>query len=1081
MDRRILMVAAIHAVAAGVLPMPDRALAQEAAFDAAPFGSPTETLDGRSFGRRWAQPRKIRRIEVDWPPGAVVPAPDKVRVEYWHGHWDGRPDPILSETGAGGFGWVRMDDWTNGQWKQACAVMTAAGDRWTVTFEPTDGREFEKLKTPGVAYRRTLMLRLIADEPMPEPTGFRVLTDSVRRPLTVRIEFGRPREASIRLDREDSGRLTVFNGRLLSMRPIAGGELAVEGEDGWKLPPAGCGGVQAEIEMAVDPVSGRYDHTVVTVHSQIRPFSFAADEVARGDRILVDDLGALVTRGDDAVTLEAYRAALREFPGRTVYDRVFDEPEQTLARAWNDMPLKRPLYFVHGLPGNRNAMRQDPDGDIGVTNHHRWFRRNDRVNSPRDAQRKGWEGDMLQVRLGLPAGAQRGGRELLEGYLPQLRTWWQDGPVYYELSTVMDKLEGRLEDLRLDDPTVLLGRWRVVNTSADRPAGASLTFRTEIKGGPKEKLVLDGHRLLAEREGGPALRLIVRPAGGELRDGAGQVTWTVDLPPGGSQEAFLAVPSVTLTDPAAIQALAARDFQADSRRVCDFWRTLTDRTARIETPEPWLNDFYRAHLRHLQVNCLADIEPQTRRRYAHVGTFEYGVYANESVMMITDLDRRGEHEAAEQCYQTFLDFQGTVPLPGNFKTTDGLFYGADGQEAGGYNKHHGYVLWGLAEHWWFTRDRAWMERAAPKLVRGCDWVTRERQGTMVLNPDGSRPIEWGCLPAGGLEDVQDYWYWLATNSSTVWGFENLASALADFGHPEAPRLVADAAAYRQDVIRALHASRIAAPVVRLRDARYVPKYPSELYERGRCVGWLRETLEGAVFLPFMGLLAAEAPETRWILQDYEDNLYISDRYGYAIPNFDAFWFSRGGFSMQANLLDGPMPYLYRDEIKHFLRAYFNAFASAFYPEIRMCNEHSLPELGYPAGDHFKSSDEAQSTWWLRLMFIHERGGDLYLGQALPRYWLSDGRTVGIERAATHYGPMSLKIASNAAAGRIVATLTPPSRNPPRNIYLRFRHPEGRRFESVTLNGQPYDRFDTAREWVILPGTLAGPQEIAARY
>ena len=49
----------------------------------------------------------------------------------------------------------------------------------------------------------------------------------------------------------------------------------------------------------------------------------------------------------------------------------------------------------------------------------------------------------------------------------------------------------------------------------------------------------------------------------------------------------------------------------------------------------------------------------------------------------------------------------------------------------------------------------------------------------------------------------------------------------------------------------------------------------------------------------------------------------------------------------------------------------------------MCNEHSLPELGYPAGDHFKTSDEAQSTYWLRLMFVHEQGSDLYLGQAHP--------------------------------------------------------------------------------------------------
>ena len=34
----------------------------------------------------------------------------------------------------------------------------------------------------------------------------------------------------------------------------------------------------------------------------------------------------------------------------------------------------------------------------------------------------------------------------------------------------------------------------------------------------------------------------------------------------------------------------------------------------------------------------------------------------------------------------------------------------------------------------------------------------------------------------------------------------------------------------------------------------------------------------------------------------EDNLYISDTYGYDIPNFANLWFSRGGFSMQANEL-----------------------------------------------------------------------------------------------------------------------------------------------------------------------------------
>ena len=38
--------------------------------------------------------------------------------------------------------------------------------------------------------------------------------------------------------------------------------------------------------------------------------------------------------------------------------------------------------------------------------------------------------------------------------------------------------------------------------------------------------------------------------------------------------------------------------------------------------------------------------------------------------------------------------------------------------------------------------------------------------------------------------------------------------------------------------------------------------------------------------------------------------------------------------MRANLLGGPVVYLERDEIKHYLRAVFNGFASAFYPEVR---------------------------------------------------------------------------------------------------------------------------------------------------
>jgi hypothetical protein len=283
-------------------------------------------------------------------------------------------------------------------------------------------------------------------------------------------------------------------------------------------------------------------------------------------------------------------------------------------------------------------------------------------------------------------------------------------------------------------------------------------------------------------------------------------------------------------------------------------------------------------------------------------------------------------------------------------------------------------------------------------------------------------------------------------------------------------------------MRGITESRIHCPVVRLRDGTYVPKIPSRLYERGRAHGWLRETLEGSLFLPAYQVLDPQAIETKWVLEDYEDNLYISDRYGYAIPAFDNFWFSRGGFSMQANLLDGPLPYLWRDEVKHFLRAYFNGFASAFYPEIRMCNEHSLPELGYPAGDQFKTSDEAQSTYWLRLMFVNDQvGPDLYLGQAIPRYWLSKGSRVAIERAPSHVGVLSFAIEAGGSGDKITAVVDPPTRNSPKSIFVRIRHPKERQIKSVTVNGQPYERFDAAKEWVILPGNIKDRQQIEVSY
>ena len=313
-----------------------------------------------------------------------------------------------------------------------------------------------------------------------------------------------------------------------------------------------------------------------------------------------------------------------------------------------------------------------------------------------------------------------------------------------------------------------------------------------------------------------------------------------------------------------------------------------------------------------------------------------------------------------------------------------------------------------------------------------------------------------------------------------WGLHWAAKVLDDTGHPEGPRLAKEAEAYGQDILASFREAALLSPLVRLRDGTYVPYYPSRLYLRGRSFGWMRETLDGSLNLICTELLDPNGEEALWIIKDYEDNRYVSARYGYSLEDEERWWFDRGGFSVQPNLLQGPIAYLLRDEVNHYLRSYFNSFAATFRRDTRACTEHPMPTLADWAGDHFKTSDEAQSAHWLRLMFVQERGEELCLGRALPRRWLEDGLRIAIRRAMTHFGAMSMEIESAVARGQITVRLDPPRRNPPSRIRLRLRHPDAAPIQSVKLDRMGEAEWTIEDDWIVLPA-LDSPTTITVSY
>ncbi|MHC4656358.1 MAG: hypothetical protein ACYS91_15275, partial [Planctomycetota bacterium] len=878
------------------------------------------------------------------------------------------------------------------------------------------------------------------------------------------------------------GRLEVFNGISEQVQPRSAASKVKVGRDyTWKSKvKEKTDGIRAHILYAKVKGYNSFDETIITVRAKHETFSFAASDLIKHGHIFIPDFGVIVCRAGDNTTYQSAKQTWQNNKNKNIYTRVSGVPEQTLTRAWKDIPAKGHHYIPLSFEGGRQHFGVDADGSVFC--HYNWLSR----RPGRDTKRCLYEGNTIRYRFG-QSGAKLVDRYIIEGCLPMIVSQWQrDGVQYRQTAFVVpfDGVPKAGERIFAEDTLVLMMRFEIQPVdNADREAKLDL----EVIAKGAEQLTLDNGLIFAAGTKPKRLRMLFTSSDASssysLTAQDKKVVYRTGLTADNSKRTIdIAIPYITLTESKEWTALRRVKFDEAFEAIREYWSKRVQAGAQIFTPEPMINDFYKAHVSHLLINT--EREVGTSDRYmAKVGTFHYGVYSNESCMMISDLDRRGYHKRAEQALETWLHYQGTVGLPGDFSTKKGQFYGAAGYEAGGYNQHHGFVLWCLGEHYWYTRDVDWLKRAAPKIAKGCDWIIRERRRTIVeADRSPIRAIERGLLPPGSLEDIRDWRSWLSTNVHSWWGMQNAAAALDAAGLPEGKRLLKEAAAYRKDILNAFTKAMQRSPVIRLRDGSWIPHVPPESHRRGRTFGWLTETLEGAIHMIRTDMIEPRDRLATWIIKDFEDNLYISEQYGYNITGaeFERYWFSRGGISMQANLLCNPIPYLLRDEPKHFLRAYFNAFAVSYFPDTRMMTEHALPNIGDWRGDHYKSSDEANSTYWLRMMFILERGDDLWLGSAIPRYWLADGKQCGIENAGTYFGPMSVKYESRVDEGRIEMTINPPRRNPPKRILVRFRHPKGHRMTRCKVNGKAYSRFDSVKELVVLT-QCRKPVRITAYY
>ncbi len=379
-----------------------------------------------------------------------------------------------------------------------------------------------------------------------------------------------------------------------------------------------------------------------------------------------------------------------------------------------------------------------------------------------------------------------------------------------------------------------------------------------------------------------------------------QIAIAILLKPGETATLDFALPHGPLPIDRA-RRLLEQDFDARHAECRQYWTGKFAAAAKARIPERRITEMVRSGLAHLDT-IIYGIEPDETLA-PNVGV--YAPIGTESAPIIQFMDSMGLHDVARRCLGFFLDTQHD----------DGFI-----QNYSGYELETQAFLWCASEHYkYHPRRRVGTAGRATDSCGHVEYLGKWRERNLREDLRGKG---YGLLEGRVADPIEPYRYFMA-NAYFYAGLHGAVQMLRRVDPAESRRLGREAAAVREDVRNAFFEATARSPVIPIGDGTWCPTSPAwadagapafmllddhPVHTHGSFVS--RDSLIGPSYLIFLGVIDADEPEARRLMQ-YQSGILYNRNCAFSQPYYSPHaWY-----------------HLKRGEVKAFLKTYYNTFSA----------------------------------------------------------------------------------------------------------------------------------------------------------